>query len=302
MGTTDFAVLCLEKILRTSSIKISAVVTVPDKPAGRSLAMRQSPVKIAAMKAGIPVFQPVELDDPQFLGEVKSLAPDVAAVVAFRILPPGLFTLPVHGCINLHASLLPDLRGAAPIQWALMRGYTQTGVTTFRIDRKVDTGETLLQRAVDIHPDDNADSLSARLSEIGGDLLLETLTGIDEGSLEAKKQSGKPTSAPKITKEICQIDWSRKAIDIHNQIRGLASYPAAFTFLHGKMLKLFRSRIDTNLQSTPGLATITGEGTMIVGTGDFGLIVEELQMEGRRRMNYLEFLRGRHIQTGTTLG
>ncbi len=302
MGTSEFAVPSLWKILQTPDFRVSAVVTVPDKPSGRSLRVTESPVKIAARGKGVPILLPSDLRDPFFLRSIQGFSPDIAAVVAFRILPTELFTIPAMGCVNLHASLLPDLRGAAPIQWALMRGYDRTGVSTFHIERRVDTGGLLLQDSIAIEPDDDAGSLSAKLAQIGANLLVESLLRVARGEIVPKIQSGVPTLAPKITREICLIDWNKSAIEIRNQIRGLSPSPAAYTFLDGKMLKLFRSRTLSETVAAPGGLRIGGDGSLIVGTGIGSLVVEELQIEGKRRMSSGEFLRGRAIRDGTVFG
>ncbi len=301
MGTSEFAVPCFQKLLQTPDLNVSAVVTVPDKPAGRSLEICESPIKIAAHGTGIPILQPVDLRDPFFLRSIQGFEPDIAAIVAFRILPTELFSIPTLGCVNLHASLLPDLRGAAPIQWAIMRGYDRTGVSTFLIERKVDTGRLLAQTSVAIDPDDDAGSLSSKLSIEGANLLVESLLRVGRGEAHPQTQFGEPTLAPKITKEICRIDWNQPAIEIHNLIRGLSPIPSAHTFIGGKMLKIFSSFTIAQPQLAPGNVQVTGEGILMVGTGVGSLGLVEIQIEGKRRMNSSEFLRGRAIVSGTVL-
>jgi len=301
MGTSEFAVPCMLKLLQIPKIKLSAVVTVPDKPAGRSLEISQSPVKLAARGLGVPILQPDDLRDPFFLRAIQGYNPDIAAVVAFRILPTELFTIPAKGCVNLHASLLPELRGAAPIQWALMRGYKRTGVSTFLIERKVDIGELLSQASIDIEPGDDAGELSRKLSSLGAELLVETLLRVCEGKIVPQMQVGVPTLAPKITKETCRINWAKSSFEIHNQIRGLSPSPAANTFLNDKMMKIFRTTIVESIHNPPGLVSSGAENGLVVGTGSGSLRIDELQIEGKKRMNSSEFLRGRAIPAGTTL-
>jgi methionyl-tRNA formyltransferase len=250
---------------------------------------------------GIPILQPEDLRDPFFLRAIQGYNPDIAAVVAFRILPTELFTIPKKGCVNLHASLLPELRGAAPIQWALIRGYRQTGVSTFLIERKVDTGGLLSQSIVTIEQEDNAGTLSRKLSDVGAELLIESLQKVNAGTSKPQQQTGEPTLAPKITKELCRISWERSALDIHNQIRGLSPLPAAHTYLNDKMVKIFRSQVVEAITSDPGAITTQNEGQLLIGTGAGCLLIEELQLEGRKRMSASEFLRGKSIAAGTHL-
>ena len=238
MGTPDFAVPSL-KILAQHH-QVCAVVTVPDKPAGRGQKMRQSDIKKTAIALNIPVLQPESLKDPDFIEQLKSFNAELFFVVAFRILPAVVFTLPSKGTINLHASLLPSFRGAAPINWALINGEKQTGVTTFFIEEKVDTGKILLQQSLDITPNMTAGELHDALAELGAEVVLNTVNGIDNETLSAVIQEGTVTQAPKITKEICEIDWSKSALDIHNFIRGLSPYPAAFTWYKNKNLKNYK--------------------------------------------------------------
>lgn len=301
MGTSEFAVPCMLRLLQIPKIKLCAVVTVPDKPAGRSLEISQSPVKFAARGLGVPILQPDDLRDPFFLRAIQGYDPDIAAVVAFRILPTELFTIPAKGCVNLHASLLPELRGAAPIQWALMRGYKHTGVSTFLIERKVDTGELLSQASIDIEPGDDAGELSRKLSSLGAELLAETLVQVGEGKIHPKVQVGEPTLAPKITKETCRINWTRSSQEIHNQIRGLSPSPAAHTFLNAKMMKIYRTTLLEDTYHPVGTIFVESENGLTVGTGSGSLRIDEIQIEGKKRMNSSDFLRGRAISAGTVL-
>ena len=302
MGTPEFAVPSLEAVF-ASRHEVVAVVTTADKPSGRSLRMTESPVKKAARRYELPILQPDELRDPFFIRALAGFSPEVFLVVAFRILPPEVFSIPPFGCINLHPSLLPELRGAAPINWALMRGLSRTGLTTFLIERQVDTGDILLQEPVDIKPDDDAGSLSARLAELGAQLCIRTLEGLEAGELKPGPQKGEVSTAPRLTRDTCRIDWNRPAVEIHNQVRGLSPTPAAFTTLNQKTVKLFCTKpLDDFGDGEPG--TVAGEvdDMLAVYTGREALGIIELQMEGRRRMNAGEFLRGKSILPGTSLG
>jgi len=300
MGTASFAIPSLEVLLERG-FEIAAIVTTPDRPAGRSLTLTESPVKNFADRLDAPILQPEQLNDPFFLKAIAGFKPDAAAVVAFRILPIELFTIPRLGCINLHASLLPQLRGAAPIQWALLQGMEETGVTTFLIERKVDVGRILLQERIPILPDDDAGSLEYKLSKAGARLLAQSLEGVASGGLQGAPQVGVPTSAPKITRETTLIDWRRSSVDIRNQVRAMSPNPGAFTYLEGKVFKIFRARIYNAYTRSPGAVDIAEDATMIIGTGDGALALDEIQLEGRRRMSGSEFLRGRPLPAGTTL-
>ena len=245
-GTPDFAIPTLDKILR-SSHSIEAVVTALDKQRGRGRKITFSPVKEFAIGNNIPVFQPEKLKDENFIHELKTINADIFVIVAFRILPESIFTIPPFGSFNLHGSLLPKYRGAAPIQWALINGETKTGVTTFFLKEKVDTGSIILQKEIDILETDNFGTLHDKMSLLGADVVLETLDLIENGKyLELKEQDNLLASpAPKITKEITKISWNKPALEIHNLIRGLSPYPGA-SFLHNdKNYKIFKSEIMT---------------------------------------------------------
>ncbi|MBM3327985.1 MAG: methionyl-tRNA formyltransferase [Calditrichaeota bacterium] len=307
MGTPRFALPTLEAVL-SSRHSVVGVVTAPSKPTGRSLKVTDPPVKTTALTTGLPVLQPDDLNDPGFVSALAGWQPDIGVIVAFRILPPAVFGVPRLGCVNLHASLLPDLRGAAPINWALMRGLEKTGLTTFLIDKGVDTGGVLLQREEPVYPDDNADSLSERLAKLGASLMVETLDGMETGLMKPHRQSGAFGTAPKLTRDLCRIDWSAPSLEIHNRVRGLATEPAAFTTLEGKVLKILRTRLmpadtlDAVRDQETGTITVISSEAMIVKTGDSHLQILELQLEGRRWMTTSEFLRGRRLSPGTRLG
>lgn len=300
LGTPEFAVPSLKRLVQ-SRHEVVGVVTVPDKPAGRGLKKQPSSIKQAAMNLHVPVLQPERLKDPEFLSALRRLKADCCAVVAFRILPVDVFQIPEHGAVNLHTSLLPKYRGAAPIQWAIMNGERETGVTTFLIDREVDTGDILMQKRIPINPDEDAGSLHDKLAEHGADLLEETMNFLEEGKLNPRPQRGEVTPAPKITQAHCRIDWDLSGGMIHNQIRALCPEPGAFTAIHGRRIKIFRTSIaDSEARSPekPGTilhADLTG---ILVQCGSGQLRVHELQMEGKKRLKAEEFLRGNPLRSG----
>jgi len=248
MGTPEFAVPSLSK-LYDAGYDIAAVVTAPDKPAGRGMQLSESAVKKYALEKNLKILQPERLKDPHFIEELKSLKADVQIVVAFRMLPEIVWNMPPLGTINLHASLLPQYRGAAPINWAIINGEKQTGLTTFKLQHEIDTGNVLLQEKIDILDNETAGSLHDKMMEAGGELLLKTLRKLEEGKIEEVFQNeikiGNENSlkqAPKIFTETCEINWNKSTGEIYNLIRGLSPYPAAFTFLEGKKLKIFGNR------------------------------------------------------------
>jgi methionyl-tRNA formyltransferase len=298
MGTPAFAVPSLEKIA-ASRYPISLVVTSLDKPreGPRSLP-EPTPVKRAALKLDIPVLEIDDLKSDLFYDSLKAAAPDVIVVVAFRILPPDVFAIPAKGVFNLHASLLPKYRGAAPINWAIINGETETGVTTFFLQEKVDTGNMLLQKRIDIAPDENATELATKLSALGADAVVETLQLIDAGNITLTKQDDSlATKAPKIFKENSRIDWTKPAAHVHNFIRGLAERPTAWTTLGGKQVKIFQSQV---LNSNPSTLENTGEagrwqvenGKLFIDCGAEMLEILSIQIEGKKRIAAEEFLRG----------
>jgi len=301
MGTPTFAVPTLQALL-ASRHPVVGVVTGLDKPAGRTLRPQPTAVKKASLTAGLPILQPEKLKNPEFLQALAEWQPDVCVVVAFRILPREVIEIPPRGCINMHPSLLPALRGAAPINWALMNGCERTGITTFLIEKRIDAGSILLQREYPILPEDDAGSLSERLSAEGARLIVETLDGFEEGRLVPRPQAGEPTPAPKIEAETCRIDWTRPATEICNQIRGLSPAPAAFTTLNGKRLKLFRAKVvKGNAVAAPGTVIKGKAGVLTAQCGAGGLAILELQLEGKRRLDSTEFVRGKPVECGTTL-
>lgn len=292
MGTPEFAVPSL-KILGENGYNIKAVVTVPDKPKGRGLNVQESDVKKFAVEKRYKILQPASLKDSEFINELRELNADLFIVVAFRILPEEVYSMPGSGTFNLHASLLPKYRGAAPINWAIINGDKVTGVTTFFLDKSVDTGKIIEQREIEITEDENAGSLHDKLKELGAETVLSTVKKIEAGNVELLPQNNSDaTKAPKIFKDDCRIDWTGFAYDIHNKIRGLSPYPAAWTLLNYKNLKIFKSR-KTDLQSNekPGFIEVN-DRNIFVNTADKKLEILELQLEGKKRMSAEEFLKG----------
>jgi methionyl-tRNA formyltransferase len=298
MGSPDFAIPCLEQLLH-SPHQVRAVVTVPDKPAGRGKQMTASAVKRAALEHGLAVLQPEALSDPGFLTALSAFQADLFVVVAFRILPAAVFKMPAFGAINVHASLLPKYRGAAPINWALMNGDTETGVTTFLIDEKVDTGNILLQKAVHIRDDMVAGELYETLRFVGAELLLETVNGLAEQRLSPQLQVGVVTAAPKIHKDMGCIDWRQPTEKIYNLYRGLTPVPGVFGFLQDRLFKFSVMQRMRNFSATgyePGRIITDGKTSLAVVTGDGALAISKIQPEGKRVMDTAEFLRGTKIQ------
>jgi len=292
MGTPDFSIPSL-KILLESKHKILAVVTQPDKERGRGQKVSFTPVKQFAVENNIPVYQPEKLKgNSEFVDQMKSLEPDLFVVVAFRILPKDIFEIPKYGSFNLHGSYLPKYRGAAPIQWALINGETETGLTTFKLAEKVDTGNIYLQENVEIYPEDNFEILLDRMSKLGAKMVFETVNLIESGNYELKKQDDSLASpAPKITKEICLIDWNKSAQEIHNLVRGLSPHPAAFFMYDEKVIKVYKTEVAERNDLAP-FQIEQSKKELIIGCGNNALRVLELQQEGRKRMGIEEFLRG----------
>ena len=297
MGTPQFAIPSLKAIYE-SKHQLLAVVTTPDKERGRGRKITFTAVKQFAIDNNISVYQPEKLKGNQeFAEQMKALQPDLFVVVAFRILPREIFEIPKFGSFNLHASLLPKYRGAAPIQWALINGETETGLTTFKLAEKVDTGNIYLQEKVPIYPEDNFGALHDRLSELGADVVLRTIEMIKSGRYQLLQQDDSLASpAPKITKEICRIDWNKSAEEIHNLVRGLSPHPAAFFVMNDKTYKVYKTRLtNDNLENisflNPGEFLETKK-QIYFGTSNGILEILEIQPEGRKRMTAEEFLRG----------
>ncbi len=306
MGTAEFAVPCLKKI-HESRHKVVAVVTAPDLPRGRGQKVSFTPVKEFAVENNIDVIQPgVEkgsLRDPKFIEQLKSYQADLFLVVAFRILPPEVFELPPLGSINLHGSLLPKFRGAAPINWAVIRGEKETGVTTFFIQKQVDTGNMILQRSLPIGDDETAGEVHDRMSSLGADALMETVEMVVSGTAPRLVQDESLVStAPKIFKEQCQIDWNSSGLAIKNFIRGLSPHPCAFSIMNGETYKIYKTVIDPNQNAgdlVPGSIVEINKVTGIaVASGDKKVIwIKEIQPPSKKKMSVQEFLRGHDVSS-----
>lgn len=296
LGTPEFAVASLAALVGAGA-NIVGVVTAPDKPAGRGMQLQQSAVKKYGLEKGLKVLQPEKLKNPDFLEQLRSLNADLQVVVAFRMLPEVVWNMPPLGTINVHASLLPQYRGAAPINWAIINGEKETGVTTFKLKHEIDTGDILLQHRVEITEGDNAGSLHDKLMQAGATLLVETVKGLAEGTLQEQPQGNFNIAAlkhaPKIFKEDMRIDWNREVTQIQNHIRGLSPYPAAFTLLQGKQIKIFQSHIETIATNISVGNFETDHKTYLrFAATDGWVYVDELQQEGKKRMKIEEFLRG----------
>jgi methionyl-tRNA formyltransferase len=302
MGTPEFAVPSLKALIESGD-EVVAVVTQPDKPKGRGLEVTPPPVKTLAQKHGIPVLQPQKIKTEEFLKQLEELKPDIICVVAYgKILPKGILELPKYGCINVHASLLPKYRGAAPINWAIIRGEKVTGITTMKMDEGMDTGDILLQREVPIEDEDTAETLSHKLSLTGAEVLIETLNLLKEGKLKPIPQNhSQATYAPMLKKEDGEIDWGKTAEEIRNLVRGTLPWPGAYTFLDNKILKVYKVRVVEG-QGKPGEVIKSDKETLRVATGENALDILELQIEGGKRLDTATFLRGRKIREGTILG
>ena len=294
LGTPDFAVASLQALVE-HGFRVVAVVTAPDKPAGRGMQLKASAVKEYAVGQGIPVLQPEKLKNPEFLEELRSYKADLQVVVAFRMLPEAVWNMPPMGTINVHGSLLPYYRGAAPINWAIINGETETGVTTFQLKHEIDTGDILLQHKEPILPEDTFGTMYYKLMQAGAQLLVKTIDGLIAGSIQEQPQHlvDKETHAPKIFKDTCRIDWHQPAMTIHNLIRGLAPVPTAFTMLGDKQLKIFGSEAEiTEHQSAPGTIESDGKTFLKYATPDGWLYCTEVQYEGKKKMPVTDFLRG----------
>jgi methionyl-tRNA formyltransferase len=309
MGTPEFAVSTLGSLLM-NGFNVVAVVTAPDKPSGRGRKLTKSAVKVFAEYSCLPILQPSNLKDPEFIQSLRDLNPDIFIVVAFRMLPEAVWRIPGAGTINLHASLLPHYRGAAPINHVIINGEAFTGVTTFLIDDKIDTGQILLREGIQIFPFENAGDLHDRLMKIGARLVIRTLSALFEDHIIPQPQSAFlkpgeiPRNAPKLFPEDCIIDWNNESHKIHNLIRGLAPYPGARSFLTDNKktysFKIYESQPETELHRfTPGSVITDGKNYLKIATGNGYLNIITLQLEGRDKMNIVEFLRGFNISDYT---
>lgn len=295
-GTPQFAVPTLEGLI-AEKFRIELVLTNPDEPAGRGYALRPSPVKQAAEKAGLSVYQPAKLKDPAARTYLERFHPDAIVVVAYgHIIPPWMIELPRLGCINLHASLLPRYRGAAPVPWAIIRGESKTGVTTMKMDAGLDTGDILLARETEIGGQDTTESVSARLSELGAGLMVETLRRLERGEIQPRPQNAAlATLAPMLTKEDGRVDWSLPATEIVRRVRGLRPWPGAYTSFRGRQLHLWAAtpgEAPAPEGAAPGTLLASRGKLWIVSGGGTLLEVRELQLEGRKRMAARDFLNG----------
>ena len=297
MGTPDFAVASLDALVK-AGFDIIAVITAPDKPAGRGQKLNESAVKKYATENSIPVLQPLKLKDTVFVEHLRLLKADLQVVVAFRMLPEIVWNMPAKGTINLHGSLLPQYRGAAPINWAIINGEKETGATTFFLKHEIDTGDVLHKRSMTIADTDTAGDVHDRLMLLGAELLVETVKAIETGDYKEIPQdlisnSGDLKHAPKIFKEDCLINWDQPTEIVYNRIRGLSPYPTAFTFLQGKTLKIFRAEfIKTSERRTPGEFVTDAKSYLRFACQDGFISLKDIQLEGKKKMLIDEFLRG----------
>lgn len=295
MGTPEFAVPSLV-ILVENGWNVVGVITAPDKPKGRGQNLLPSPVKEAGMKHGLKVLQPTNLKSPEFLEELRSLKADLQIVVAFRMLPELVWNMPRLGTFNLHASLLPDYRGAAPINWAVINGEKETGVTTFFLKHEIDTGSIIFQEKIEILEEDDLGSVYEKLMNLGSELVLKTVEAIAKNEVKPSVQDESKAlhHAPKIFKETCEIDWNKSAESIHNLVRGLSPYPAAWTTLDGKNCKIFKTKIASGHLHGKSFGEFESDGKTYLKfqTGDGVLKILELQLEGKKKLKIDEFLRG----------
>ena len=308
MGTPEFAVSSLQHLIE-NGCQVVAVITAPDKPSGRGLTLVASPVKQYALTQNIPVLQPEKLKNPDFLAELRSYQADLQVVVAFRMLPEVVWNMPPKGTFNLHASLLPDYRGAAPINWAIMNGETKTGLTTFFLEHEIDTGNIIFQEEEPIAPNDNVGTLYERLMHKGAALVLKTVRAVEAGTYPQIPQAvvETPKLAPKIFKETCEINWNQPAEIIRNFVRGLSPYPAAWTTLNGKVLKIYEVKVlgIEDLINSPKDEIVTQRNEAVIKTdhkkylhfqtADGWVAVEDLQIEGKKRLKIEDFLRGARL-------
>jgi methionyl-tRNA formyltransferase len=294
MGTPDFAVASLDALMKAGA-NVVAVVTAPDKPAGRGMQLQHSAVKKYALEYQLPLLQPEKLKAPAFVEQLASYKADLQVVVAFRMLPEIVWNMPPMGTVNVHGSLLPQYRGAAPINWALINGETETGVTTFRLQHEIDTGDILLQHKIPVKDDDNAGTIHDKLMVAGADLLVQTIKGLAEGMLQEVPQPVTDTAlkhAPRIFKEDMRISWDQPALAVHNLVRGLSPYPGAFSTLSGKQVKIYRTHIGEQHNVAAGTMDTDSKTYLRFAAADCWVYIDDLQQEGKKRMDTVSFLRG----------
>lgn len=294
LGTPEFAKASLQALVE-AGCTIVGVITAPDKPAGRGMKLQQSAVKEYARTQGLHILQPEKLKNPAFIEELHSLHADLQIVVAFRMLPEAVWNMPKMGTVNLHASLLPDYRGAAPINWAVINGEKESGVTTFKLQHEIDTGNILLQERMSIREDETAGELHDRMMITGAQLIVETVKKLAEGSIQEKPQplfSGESKHAPKIFTDTCKIDWTKTVQEIHNHIRGLSPYPASFTTFQGKLFKIYSCSYEWKVHTEqPGTFSLK-DGRLAFACADGYIYPKLVQMEGKKKMEVDDFLRG----------
>ena len=297
MGTPEFAVGTLEALIQ-SRHEVVAVVTQPDRPKGRGNAVKFPPVKEAALAHGIPVLQPLKVREPEVVEQLRAFAPDLIAVAAFgQLLPKVILEMPRYGCVNVHASLLPKYRGAAPIQWAVINGEAESGVTTMMMSRGLDKGDMLKKSVVRLDPKETGDSLHDKLAALGGPLLLETIDELEQGTIVRVPQDDAQSSyAPMLTKELGRIDWSKPADELERLVRGLNSWPSAYTRFHGKTLKIWDADVVSASGGEPGKVLQADKNGLVIQAGEGALRIVSLQLEGKKRMEADAFLRGYPVQ------
>lgn len=304
MGTPDFSVPCLEALIKSDN-DVVGVFTQPDKPKGRGYELTPPPVKVCALKNNIPVFQPVSMKNGEALEIINSLNADLIIVVAFgKILPKEILESVKYGCINIHASLLPKLRGAAPIQWSIINGENETGVTSMQMDVGLDTGDMLIKKAIEIDENITAEELFDKLSAMGAEVLIETIEALKNGELRPEKQNNELSNyAPIITKELCPVDFAKSAAEVHNKVRGLYSWPIATMVIKGKKFKIHKSKIlAENFSGIPG-EIVDNNNRLVIMCGDGNCVeILEIQAEGKKKMDTQSFLRGQRIEKGTVAG
>lgn len=301
MGTPDFAVNTLKAIIEEGH-EVSLVVTQPDKPKGRGKNMQFPPVKECALSYGIPVFQPVRIREPEALAELDRYEADMIVVVAFgQMLPKAVLDKPRYGCINVHASLLPRYRGAAPIQWAIIDGEEKTGVTIMKMDEGLDTGDMIAKTEVLLDTEETGGSLHDKLSLAGARLFVQTMQDIENGTASYEKQGDSPSHYAKmLSKQLGNIDWNRPAVEIERLVRGLNPWPSAFTYSDGKTMKIWKAHVENDIEgAVPGQAVSVSPGRLAVQTGQGSLSLDEIQLEGKKRMKTADFLRGCRMKQET---